>query len=219
MTLQAPGFNVSLLRQQTATRRGLPLIMSGRVTGLLGLPVFGTVRVSLEGPSFDPQVTNFDTFAAPTGDYSVPIIADQDGQFTVQAKAYPGLAPLPLALPGIPSPIDLLPPAAQSPSAPIVVGDVLNGTVAINGQRVAVPPPSSVEISAPIAVSPFIQIGGLGAPAAPFTLAAPTGLPPDQPSPITIITITQPPDGVPTAPAPVDEGIVGVQIVGFTIEG
>ena len=90
-TLQVPGINISILRQQTVTQRGVPLLISGRVSAL-GLPVPALVRVTLEGPDFDPQVTNFDTFASPTGDYAVPVIADKDGQYTVQAKAYPPIA-------------------------------------------------------------------------------------------------------------------------------
>lgn len=217
-TLQVPGVNISILRQQGSTPRGVPLLISGRVTGL-GLPISATVRVSLEGPEFDPQVINFDTFASPLGDYSVPVRADKDGRYTVTAMAYPFVI-LPFSPPGLPSPIDILPPLAESPSPPIVVGDRQNGTVNIDGQRVGVPELSQFEINQPISVAPFIPItiGGIGG-VAPFAFpAAPTGLAPDQPTPITIITtITPPPEG--TAPTPAPAGVVSAQIVGFTIEG
>ena len=200
---------------------------------MLGLPAPALVRVALEGPTFDPQVTNFDTFASPTGDYSVPVIADKDGQFTVTALAFPPIA-LPLGAPGLPTPIDILPPVAQSPSPPIVVGDRRNGTVIADGQSVPVPQLSAIEISAQVVVSPIIPIT-IGAPGGPpFGFPPPTGLPPDEPGP-PVITITPgPPAPTPApapapapaptpapapAPAPAPPGAVSAQIVGFTIEG
>lgn len=222
-TLAVPGITISILRQQTTTRRGLPLLISGRVA-VLGLPILAAVRVTLEGPSFNPTTTNFDTISAPTGDYNVNVIADADGVYSVQAKAFPPVV-LPFSPPGLPSLLDILPPLAESTSPPLVVGEPLNGTVGIEGpggrQRVALPAPTQVEVGAPVSVvvgGP--QIGG-GAPgAAPgfFPFALPTGLPPTAPSPVTIITtITEPTVG-PPAPEPAD-GIVSAQIVGFTLEG
>ena len=221
VALQVPGINVSILRQQTSTQPRVPLLISGRVTAL-GLPIPALVRVSLEGPTFAPEITNFDTQAAPTGDYAVPILADQDGQFTVTARAYPFVF-FPLGLPGLPSPIDVLPPAAVSPSPPIVVGDPVNGGVSIGGRTVPAPPQTSVEISAPVQVSTLIPITIGGAPgAAPvfFPAPTPTGLAPDIPGPIIIeAVITQPPNGAAPAPAPAPAGVVSAQVVGFTVEG
>ena len=229
-TIPVPGVTISILRQQTTTRRGLPLLISGRVA-LLGLPVPASVRVVLEGPSFDPKVTNFDTLSAPTGDYNVNIIADQDGIYTVQAMAYPPGPPI--SLPGLPSLLDILPALAESASPPLVVGTPLNGQVGIEGPdgvgRAALPAPTAIEIGgfsgAPISVSPVIPItiggGGGGAPGGFFgfpALGFPSGLPPDQPSPITIITVTEPVVIGAPAPAP-GTGVVSVQIVGFTLEG
>ena len=222
-TLQVPGINISILRQQTVTQRGVPLLISGRVSAL-GLPIPALVRVSLEGPDFDPQVTNFDTFASPTGDYSVPIIADKDGQYTVQAKAYPPIA-LPLGVPGLPSPIDVLPPVAASPSPPVVVGDRVNGVVRAQvpegTQRLPVPPQSQIEISTPVSVSTVVPItvgGAPGFPGFPF-FPQPTGLGiPDQPAPQQIIIVTEQPPATPT-PAPSPAGAVSGQVVGFTVEG
>ena len=223
-TLPVPGINISILRQQTVTQRGVPLLVSGRVSAL-GLPIPALVRVSLEGPDFDPQVTNFDTFASPTGDYSVPIIADQDGQYTIQAKAFPPIV-LPLGVPGLPSPIDILPPVAASPSPPVVVGDRINGVVRAQGpegtQRLPVPPQTTVEVSAPVSVSSMFPItvgGGSGGFGIPF-FPQPTGLGiPDQPGPQQIIVVTeQPPPAVPS-PTPIPSGAISGQVVGFTLEG
>ncbi|MFQ6029763.1 MAG: hypothetical protein ACE5Q6_19975, partial [Dehalococcoidia bacterium] len=215
VTAQIPGINISILRQQPTTQRRVPLLISGRVTAL-GLPAPAVVRVALEGPSFAPEVTNFDTFAAPTGDYAVPIIADQDGQYTVTARAFPPVA-LPVAVPGLPSPIDILPPVAESPSPPIVVGQPVNGEVTVEGptgrQRVAAPQPTAIEVQAPVQVSPLIPItiGAPGAAAPAFPAPAPTGLPPDIPGPIIIETVVTPPP--PPAPAPEPEGVVSAQVV------
>ena len=219
VTTQIPGINISILRQQTTTQRGVPLLISGRVTAL-GLPAPALVRVSLEGPSFAPEVTNFDTFAAPTGDYAVPIIADQDGQYTVTARAFPPVA-LPVAIPGLPSPIDILPPVAESPSPPIVVGQPVNGNVSVEGPRgretLPAPPPTSIEIQAPVQVSPFITIGAPRAAVPGFPTPTPTGLPPDIPGPIIIETVVTPPPAA--APAPTPEDVTSAQVVGFTLEG
>jgi hypothetical protein len=219
-TPQVPGINISILRQSTFGRRGEPIFISGRVTAL-GIGVPALVRVALQGPSFDPQVTNFDTFAAPvTGDYTVPVIADKDGQYTVTARAFPPLAiPGP---PGLPNPIDVLPPTAESPSPPIAIGNPVNGDVIAETpdgrRRIAQPPQTPIEITAPVTVSPFfpITVGLPGAPGAPGAARppAPVGVP-DAPSPIIIIPqITEPVD--PTVPTPT--GVVSAQLVSFTLE-
>ena len=222
-TLAVPGVNISILRQQTTTRRGLPLLISGRVS-VLGLPIFAAVRVTLEGPSFDPRVTNFDTLAAPTGDYNVNIIADQDGVYSVQAKAFPPVV-LPFAPPGLPSLLDILPPLAESTSPPLIVGQPLNGTVGIDApagpSRVPLPALTRIEVGAPVTVgAPVIPItiGAPGAPAFPaFPFPPPTGLPPTPPAavPVIITEIVLPPEEEEVAPAP---GVISAQIVGFTLE-
>lgn len=228
-TLQVPGFNVSILRQQTFTQKRVPLLITGRVS-LLGLPVPATVRVSLEGPSYAPEVTNFDTIAAPTGDYAIPIIADQDGQYTVTARAYPIIVP-PLPIPGLPSPIDLLPPAAESPSPPVAVGDRINGFVQGEGPdgvlRTPVPPQTPIEISAPISFAPFIPIT-IGAPGgapgfgpAPFfpPLAPPPQFPAPAPTPAPAVPppVVFPPLPPPTEPPP-EQQVVRAQVVSFVLE-
>ena len=224
-TLAVPGINISILRQQTTTRRGLPLLISGRVSAL-GLPLLAAVRVTLEGPSFDPKVTNFDTLGAPTGDYNVNIIADQDGVYSVQAKAFPPVV-LPFAPPGLPSLLDILPPLAESTSPPLIVGQPFNGTVGIDApagpSRVPLPALSAIEVrGAPITVgvSPAIPItiGIPGAAPGVFpTFPVPTGLAPDVPAPTVIITeIVAPPVEEP-APPPAP-GVISAQIVGFMLE-
>jgi hypothetical protein len=219
VSAQVPGINISILRQSTFGRRGEPIFISGRVTAL-GIGVPALVRVALEGPNFDPHVTNFDTFAAPvTGDYTVPVIADKDGQYTVTARAFPPLAiPGP---PGLPSPIDVLPPTAESPSPPIAIGTPSNGDIIADTpdgrRRIAQPPQIPIEITAPVTVAPFfpITVGLTGVPGVARPPAAPA-VPPDAPSPIIIIPeITAPVE--PTVPTPT--GVVSADLVSFTLEG
>ncbi|KKL71905.1 hypothetical protein LCGC14_2090210, partial [marine sediment metagenome] len=108
MAISVPGLNLSILRQETVVQAGRPLLISGRFTALgIGLPAF--IRVTLEGPSYDPQLRTFTTFASPfSGDYSVNVLAEKDGQFSVFAEAFP--PPLLPAGPLFPEPL-LLPPA------------------------------------------------------------------------------------------------------------
>jgi hypothetical protein len=225
VTAQIPGINISILRQSTFGRRGEPIFISGRVTAL-GIGVPALVRVALEGPTFDPQVTNFDTFAAPvTGDYTVPVIAEKDGEYRVTARAYPPIAiPSP---PGIPSPIDILPPTGESPSPPLVIGEPLNGDIFADTpegrRRIQQPPLSEIEIQAPVTVAPAfpITLGFPGAPGAPRP-AAPSApaAPPDVPGPIFIIPdvpAPTPPPAIPPPEVPPPDGVVGAQLVGFTL--
>lgn len=222
MVTQLPGINISILRQSTAVRRNEPLLISGRVTALgFGIPTL--IRVFLEGPSFDPQVLSFDTFSSPiSGDYSVSILAEKDGQYLVKSQAFP---PFAIPVPGG-TPITL-PPLAESPSPPIIIGDVQDGNVSVDTpggrQTFAVPAPSPIEIFAPITVAPSIPITiggpvGGGIPGLPFVFP---GVPvsaaaPDQPTELIITSIIQ----LPPAEA-VPEGqvaVVSAAITGLSVE-
>lgn len=170
MTLaQLPGINVSIQRAQSAVGRGQPLLISGRVTAI-GIGLVSLVRVSLEGPSFQPEIANFDTLSSPiTGNYSIPVVAPTEGQYTVTARAFP---PIAFPIPGLPSPIDFLPALGESTSPPIVVGEVINGVVSLRppgqpSQRVPAPALTDIELSPIITVAPQI----------PITFPAPTGAP------------------------------------------
>lgn len=152
-----PGFSISILRERTFGEVNTPIGVNGRVSGFgLGLPAF--VRVSLEGPSHNPEVRNFDTFSSPLGDYNVSILAEKDGEYIVRAKAGP-------------EPFFFGPSLLESASPPLIIGRPTNGSVEfdVDGQRRRVdqPPQTRVELSAPISigVSPVISLPGGGAPA------------------------------------------------------
>ena len=103
--------------------------------------------LGVDGWAYGPGVPEGQAYAhrvpgAPTGDYNVAVIADKEGRYTVRAQAFPALATLPVV--GGP-----LPPLAESPSPPNVVGDLENGAVMVDGRRVPPPPPTQVEIRAP----------------------------------------------------------------------
>jgi len=211
---QLPGINVSIQRAQSAIGRGQPLLITGRVTAI-GIGLVSLVRVSLEGPSFQPEIANFDTLSTPiTGNYSIPIVAPVEGQYTVTARAFP---PLAFPIPGLPSPIDFLPALGESTSPPIIVGEVINGVVSLQPpgqprQRVPAPALTPIEVSPAITIAPQIPItfpAPFGAPtqATVFLLpfAAP-GLPTGAPGPTQIISTVAEPLGPPMA-----------QIVSFTI--
>lgn len=222
MVTQLPGINISILRQSTAVRRSEPLLISGRVTALgFGIPTL--IRVFLEGPSFDPQVLSFDTFSAPiSGDYSVSILSEKEGQYLVKSQAFP-----PFAIP-VPGGTPLtLPPLAESPSPPIIIGDVQNGNVSVDTpggrQTFAVPAPSPIEIFSPITVGTTIPItiggfGGGGGPQIPFIFpGVPVSVaPPDQPTELVITSIIQLP-----SPEAMPEGqvaVVSAAITGLSID-
>ena len=158
MLPQLPGFNVSVLRQQTSARRGQPVTISGRVSAFgLGLPA--VVRVFLEGPDQEPEVRTFDTFAAPlTGDYAVPVLAEKDGRYQVYAQAFP---PIGVPLPGAPEPVLLGPPFAESPRPPLAVGEPVDGDLeqdlADLREQVTIPALGPVEVSAPVTFAPVIE--------------------------------------------------------------
>jgi hypothetical protein len=200
---QVPGFNVSVLRQQTFARRNQPVTISGRVTAFgLGLPAL--VRVFLEGPTHSPEVRTFDTFAAPmTGDYAIPVLAEKDGQYQVYAQAFP---PVGIPFPGAPEPVLLGPPLAESPRPPLAVGEPVDGELEQElapgtRRRVTLPTPTPVEVSAPITFAPRIEVA---APARRVG-AAPPPVPVPPPTP-------EAPAEVVVAPE------VGGRITGFEIE-
>jgi len=171
MAVSIPGLSLSLLRQQTSVQAGLPLLISGRFTAFgMGVPTF--IRVFLEGPSYDPQLRSFDTFASPfSGDYSVNIIAEKDGQYTVYAQAFP--PPLIPTGPPFPEAMMLLPPMAESIRPPLVVGYPFNGGVEAlmpdgTRRRLEAPAMQPIEFRPLITVgAPGVTIMGIGAPAPP----------------------------------------------------
>ena len=159
MAVNVPGFSLSILRQQTSVRAGLPLLMSGRFTAFgLGVPAY--IRVFLEGPTYDPQIRSFDTFASPfSGDYSVNVIAEKDGQYNVYAQASP--PPIVPTGPPFPEAILLLPPMAESTRPPLVVGRSFNG-----GVEALLPDGTRARLEAPpmqpIEFRPLITVGAPG---------------------------------------------------------
>ena len=213
VTPQLPGLNISILRERTVVQRGQPVTISGRVS-LAGIGLPASVRVNLEGPSFDPQVTSFETMSNPTGDYAVAVIAPQDGAYRVMAQALPPGANLPLIG-------SLFPALAESPSPPLAVGQPLNGGVITEeGARLPAPPPTNIEIQTPIQIGApivIVQPPAAAAPApAPFVLVGVDRGVPGPPPPPTIITAMLPeaPEVEAEAPAPA----IGAQVVGFRLE-
>lgn len=215
MPPQVPGFNVTALRQQTFARRNQPVLISGRVTVFgLGAPAF--VRVFLEGTSHNPDIRSFDAFAAPfSGDYSVPVLAEKDGQYQVYAQAF---FPLALPVPGAPEPLFLGPPLAESPRPSLAIGERIDGEVEFELapgqlQRIAVPPRTPVEVRVPISFAPRIEFPAMRR--APIFPLLP---PPAAPSPPAEVVITPTVEVLPlpeesVAPA----GFAGGEIDLFTI--
>jgi|GEM_PF-4598690 len=156
MAVSIPGLSISILRQQTSVQAGLPLLISGRFTAFgLGVPAY--IRVFLEGPTYDPQVRSFDTFASPfSGDYTVNVIAEKDGQYNVYAQAFP--PPILPTGPPLPDPVLLLPPMAESTRPPLVVGIPFEGGIQAwlpDGTRQSLPVPPQE----PIEFKPVITVG------------------------------------------------------------
>lgn len=188
MAVSIPGLSLSILRQQTSVQTGLPLLVSGRFTAFgIGIPAY--IRVFLEGPSYDPQSRSFDTFASPfSGDYSVNVIAEKDGQYEVYAQAFP--PPLIPTGPPLPEAVLLMPPIAESTRPPLVVGMPFDGGVSAmlpDGtlERLTAPPQTPVEVTTFVTVgAPAVTVGIPG---------VPTGIPAVPPLP---------PAGPPPAPAP-----------------
>ena len=205
---QIPGFNISVLRQKTSARPNEPLTITGKVSAFgFGFPAF--VRVFLEGPQHNPEVRTFDTFASPlSGDYSIPVLAEKEGEYQVYARAF---VPLAIPVPGSPEPLFLGPPIAESPKPLLAIGTPVDGGVALDlapgqSQRIPLPAPTPIEVSAPITFAPNIQFPQLAAPASrqPTTLFLPA--PPSTPS-------------VPETPAAVTiTPRVGGRIAGLVIE-
>lgn len=207
-----PGFSISILRERTFGEVNTPIGVNGRVSGFgLGLPAF--VRVSLEGPTHNPEVRNFDTFSSPLGDYNVSILAEKDGEYVVRAKAGP-------------EPFFFGPSLLESASPPLIIGRPTNGSVEfdVDGQRRRVdqPQPTRVELSAPISVgvSPVISIIPGGAPAGggfpgflPF-FGAPGGAPDVGQILVPIAAPTQP---LPALPPAEQQQVISGRIINFEI--
>ena len=189
MAINIPGLSLSILRQQTTVQSGLPLLVSGRFTAF-GIGVPALIRVFLEGPSYDPQIRSFDTFASPfSGDYTVNVIAEKDGSYNVYSQAFP--PPIMPTGPPFPDALLLLPAMAESTRPPLAVGYPFDGGVEAllpdgSRQRLDAPAMQPIEFRPLITVgAPAISIGGFGAPAQMpalpwfpgITPSAPPGLP------------------------------------------
>ena len=204
---QLPGFNVSVLRQRTSARPNEPLTITGRVSAFgLGFPAF--VRVLLEGPQHNPEVRTFDTLSSPlSGDYSVAVLAEKEGQYQVYARAF---LPLGVPLPGSPEPILLGPSLAESPKPPLAIGTPVDGGIEFGlapgqSQRIPLPAPTPIEVSTPITFAPSIQVSQPAAPARqPSTVFLP--------APVTTPRFPEAPAAVAIAPR------VGGRIAGLVIE-
>jgi hypothetical protein len=205
MTISIPGLSLSILRQDTATQSGKPVLMTGRFTALgLGIPAF--IRVSLEGPSYNPEIRTFDAFAQPfSGDYAVQVVTEKDGEYSVYAQAFP-LPVLPSG-PALPANLILLPPIAESTKPPLVVGDPFDGGVKARlpggDQVLQIPDKTPIEIAVG-APSVFVEVasgGGFpGFPGLPPFITLPPTLAPYEPPQVTIPPIG--PEGAPEIPAP-----------------
>ncbi len=153
-----PGLSLSILRQETTTQSGQPVLISGRFTAFgIGFPVL--IRVTLEGPDYNPERTTFDTFASFTGDYNIQIVAPKDGNYKVYSQAYLP-PPIPQG-PAFPTNIFLLPAIAESEQPPLVVGVPAPGGVSAqlpDGiQFLPAPAPSPVEVQVTVG-APSISV-------------------------------------------------------------
>jgi hypothetical protein len=208
---QAPGVNVSVLRAKTFGAPNEPISISGRVS-LLGIGLPTAVRVTLEGPELNPQTRTFDTLSAPlTGDYSVVVLAEQDGRYVVFARAF---LPLGIPIPGG-NTIFLGPPLGESSKPPLIIGTPLENGVIIDGRSVPAPALTPIEVS-PV-ISPIFApvFGAPGRPAVGLPiLFGPTG----PAGPPAAVEITPMLEELPAAPPPEGEPTrVGGQITGFLI--
>jgi hypothetical protein len=195
MVVELPGLSLSILRQDTSTQAGKPVLLSGRFTAF-GLGVPGLIRVSLSGPSYNPEVRTFDAFAQPfSGDWSVQVVTEKDGNYTVKAQAY--LVPAIPSGPAFPENILLLPPIAESTEPPLVVGNPTEGGVN------AVTPEGTEFLAAP-AQTPIELMTSVGAPSVSVVLpggAAAAAAPTPTVPPSIVITTPETPY-TPAAPTP-----------------
>lgn len=193
MAVEIPGLSLSILRQQTRIQPGRPLLVSGRFTAFgLGFPAF--IRVSLEGPSYDPQIRSFDTFASPfSGDYSINVLAEKGGSYQVYAQAFP--PPMIPTGPPFPDVVLLLPPIAESTHPPLVVGGFTDTGVDYllpdgTSRFLDAPPLQPIEFRPIITVAPGVTVMAPGVP----TIGIPGIAPPPPPAP------PAPPVAPPVAP-------------------
>lgn len=209
MAISIPGLSLSILRQQTSVQTGLPLLISGRFTAFgLGVPAF--IRVFLEGPSYNPQVRSFNTFASPfSGDFSTNVIAEKDGRYTVYAQAFP--PPILPTGPPFPDAMLLLPPIAESTRPPLVVGYPYDGGVDAlmpdgTTQRLDNPPMQPIEFRPVISVgAPGVTISIPGMPGGVTIPTIPFFPPPAPPAPLPTPPVPTPEPGVAPAFATIDD--------------
>lgn len=186
MAVEIPGLSLSILRQETRIQPGRPLLISGRFTAF-GLGVPALIRVSLEGPSYDPQIRSFDTFASPfSGDYTVNVIAEKGGSYQVYAQAFP--PPLIPTGPPFPEVLLLLPPIAESTHPPLVVGGFTDTGIDYllpdgTSRFLDAPPQQPIEFRPIITVAPGVTVTAPGVPAAMVPALAPPAYPPAPPAP------------------------------------
>ncbi len=201
MAITIPGLSLSILRQETSTQAGKPVLIGGRFTAF-GIGIPSLIRIFLEGPSYNPEVKTFDSFAQPfSGDYSAQVVTEKDGEYVVYSQAYP-LPALPSG-PALPANLLLLPPIAESPKPPLVVGipapGGVNAQLPTGAEFLSAPVQSPIEIAVG---APSVFLSGLGGGAAPAAPAIPPiiVLPPTE-APYTPPTPVVPPVAPPSPPA------------------
>lgn len=148
----------------------------------LGLGLGGMVAITVATASwrrFNRQ--ELAIFSSPfTGDYSIPVLAEKDGEYKVYAQAFP----LPLAPTGppFPEPLLLLPPLAESLQPPLVVGAPVPGGVS------AQLPTGSQFLPTPSQTFIEISVGAPAAPGVPFIVIPPSPTPAVPPAPALAIS-------------------------------
>jgi hypothetical protein len=234
MPVTIPGLTLSILRQSTSTQTGKPVLISGRFTAFgLGCPAL--VRVTLEGPDYNPERTTFDAFASPfTGDYNVQVVPPKDGNYKIYADAYP-LPPLPQG-PSFPTNLLLLPPVAESEQPPLVVGLPAPGGVSAQlpsgSQFLSSPPQNPLELQVAVgapSVSISMPSGGGGGGIFPTIFPIPSVPTPSLPTPAAAqAQVSASIDGISVIPDTISAGQVGTgyvswrnigaEIAGFTLQ-
>jgi hypothetical protein len=199
MAVTVPGLDLSILRGATQAQAGQAVLISGRFTAFgIGVPAF--IRVFLEGPDYNPEKTHFDSVSSPfSGDYSVQVVPSKDGSYKVYSQAFP--LPLVPTGPAFPEPLLLLPPIAESPQPPLVVGAPaaggVNAQTPSGTQFLSTPSLSPIEVSVG---APAISIVQPGVTAPSYAVPTPPALPAAA-IPTTYV-IPSPPAAAPTVTMP-----------------